>query len=382
MMWACLLAPRSRRTGRELLAVGIPLLMLVFAQDGWGFPLVSALVATASLPLRRRWPRAVLLLCLPALAGGLGWVASWVALYRVGRTRPRLLPLSGWALPVLIAALAPVLVQESLAARDVVLTVAVVLVATGTPLLVGALMALRAELTGSLRRLRGALEAEATARDESARAEERAFIAREIHDAVGHHVTLLSFEAAALGVSTADPQAAEAADRMRGLSQQALAEMRTTLGLAGGQAQQIGLDAVPALVRRARDAGLDVRLEDRVDGAEPSPPVQRAAYRVVQEALTNAAKHAPSAFVRVRLQIRAEQLEVSVSNGSVTHLPEQVGGAGSGLAGLCERVETAGGELTSSSSTDGGFELVATLPVQQQAHVEDERETGAGACNT
>lgn len=375
------LGPAPRRVGRELLAVGIPLLVLVFAQDGWGFPLVSALVATAVLPLRRRRPRAVLLLCLPALAGGLGWAASWVALFRVGRTRTGLLPLAGWAAPVLVAALAPVLVQQSLPAHDVVLTVAFVLVATATPLVMGVLVALRAELAASLRRLRVAVEAEATSRAETARAEERAYIAREIHDAVGHHVTLLSFEAAALGVSTGDAQAAEAAGRMRGLAQQALAEMRTTLGLEGGQAQPTGLSAVPELVQRARDAGVEVRLADLVGGAEPSPLVQRAAYRVVQEALTNAAKHAPGASVRVRLQVRAERLEVAVSNGAAAHTPEQVGGAGSGLAGLCERVGTAGGELTSSTTVDGGFELVAVLPAQPEARA-DELEQEAGACDT
>lgn len=372
MMAARPVGPRTRRIGWELLAVGIPLLVLLFAQDGWGFPLISALVATASLLLRRRWPGVVLLLCLPAVGGGLGWAASWVALYRVGRTWPKLLPLIGAAVPVLVAAVAPVLVRQSLPPSDVVLTVVFVLVATATPLVVGALVALSAEHAASLRRLRVAVEAEATARAETARAEERAYIAREIHDAVGHHVTLLSFEAAALGVSTGDAQAAEAAGRIRELAQQALGEMRVTLGLADGQALRTGLDAVPALVQRARDAGVEVQLEDRVDGANPSAPVQRAAYRVVQEALTNAAKHAPGAPVRVRLQVRAQRLEVSVTNGVTAHPPEHVRGAGSGLAGLCERVETAGGELTSSVLADGGFELVAVLPADEEARVGDE----------
>ncbi|MBE9375928.1 sensor histidine kinase [Saccharopolyspora sp. HNM0983] len=353
-----------RRFGWDLLALGIPLLALLVAQDGWGFPLVAGLVATAGLLLRRRRARTALVLCLPALSGGLGWAASWVALYRLGRTRPGLLPLGGWAVPVVLAALVPVLVRESLGVRDVVLTAAFVLVATAAPLAVGALVALRAELAGSLRRLTTAVDRESMARAEAARAEERAFIAREIHDAVGHHVTLLAFEAAALGVSTQDARTAAAAERMRGLAQQALGEMRLTLGLAGGQVHRTGLDAVPALVHRARESGLRVELDDRVDGVDPPAAVQRAVYRVVQEGLTNAAKHAPGAPVRVDVRVREQWLEVSVVNDAAVHRPEGSAGAGSGLAGLCERVATAGGELTSSPSADGGFALHAVLPVQ------------------
>ncbi|MGP4021316.1 sensor histidine kinase [Saccharopolyspora sp. 5N708] len=356
---------RWRRLGVEVLAVGIPAVAVLFAHDHFGYALVSGLVAAAVLPLRRWWPRIAVLLGLPAMVGGLGWAPMIVALFALGRAQPRIRPLVGWVLLVSAVAVAPVLITQSLGGAAIALTVAFVLLAAGAPVALGALVASRRQLADSLRLLEEATEAELHAKAETARAEERARIAREIHDAVGHHVTLIAVEAAALAATTAEPDAQDTAGRLRGLAKQALDEMRATLGL-GTVGQQTGLDAIPDLVVRARAAGVDVQLASELDDGHDVPPaVERAAYRVVQEALTNASKHAPGAGIRVRLACREGSLRIAVTNSAPRGQVVEVGSGGSGLAGLSERVQMAGGRLNAGPSEDGGFELVAVLPQQR-----------------
>ncbi|PKW15695.1 signal transduction histidine kinase [Saccharopolyspora spinosa] len=357
---------RWSRLGVEALVVGIPAAAVLAAPDPFGYATVSGLVASALLPLRR-WPRIAVLLCMPALAGGLGWAPTVVALYALGRAQPRIQMLVGWVLLTAAVAVAPVMIMQSLGVGSIILTVAFVLLAAGAPTALGALVALREQLADSLRKLEAATEAELQAKAETARAEERARIAREIHDAVGHHVTLIAVESAALAATTEDPGAKETAGRLRGLAKQALDEMRATLGL-GAPRQRAGLSTIPELVVRARAAGVDVELSSEIrDPHGVSPAVERAAYRVVQEALTNASKHAPGADIKVRLVFREGSLHVAVTNGAPDRRGPaiEVGSGGSGLAGLSERVQMAGGRLAAGPSEDGGFELVAVLPQQR-----------------
>jgi signal transduction histidine kinase len=356
---------RWRLLGREALAVGVPAASVLAVPDPFGYPVVLGLVAAALLPLRRRWPRCTVLLCLPALTGGLGWPATVVALFALGKVEPRIRMLAGWVLLTAAVAAAPVMITQSLGVGSIILTVAFVLLAAGAPTALGALVASRQQLAESLRRLEAATEAELQAKAETARAEERARIAREIHDAVGHHVTLIAVESAALAATTDDPGAQETAGRLRGLAKQALDEMRATLGL-GTAGQQTGLNKIPDLVVRAQAAGVNVELATEIDERHDVPPaVERAAYRVVQEALTNASKHAPGAGIKVNLACREGSLHIAVTNGAPSGPAVEVGSGGSGLAGLSERVQMAGGRLAAGPSDDGGFELVAVLPQQR-----------------
>ena len=349
----------------EVLAVGLPVLVIVLAAQGKaGFPLVSALCASAVLPLRHRWPRSVVVLCLPALGGGLGWAPAIVAEFAFGRAQPRFSRTAPWVALATASAVIPVLVMQSLNVGQIVLAVSFSLLGSGTPVALGALVTTRHQLTESLRRLREAREAELHAKAETARAEERARIAREIHDAVGHHATLIAVEAAALDATSRDPDTKKSASRMRELAKAALAEMRTTLGLATAErTQPAGLPDIPDLVARVRDSGVDVRLYDHIGPAGgPAPSAGRAAYRVVQEALTNASKHAPGAPVRIHLEDCEDSLQVTVVNGARTGHAVDIGHGGSGLAGLSERVRMAGGELHTERSAAGDFELRVLLP--------------------
>lgn len=353
-------AVRWRRLTVEALVVALPAAAVLATPDPFGYAVVSGLVAAALLPLRLRWPRATVLLCTPALAGGLGWAATIVALYALGRARPQARSLVTWAGLAAAVAVTPVLLTQSLPVGPLVLTLAYVVLAAGAPVALGALVTVRQQLADSLRRLEAATAAELEARAEAARADEQARIAREIHDAVGHHVTLIAVESAALRATTSDPEAAEAAGRLRGLAKQALEEMRATLGL--GSTGRAGPGTIPALVDQARATGVDVQLASELTDPDLPPAVERAAYRVVQEALTNAAKHAPGAEITIDLASEDGALHIVVTNGAPRGQAVDVGSSGAGLEGLSERVRMAGGRLDAGPSEDGGFRLTAVLP--------------------
>ncbi|RKT53542.1 sensor histidine kinase [Saccharothrix australiensis] len=342
----------------EVLAVAVPAAMVLLADVApyaWSIP--TALAACALLPVRRWWPCAAVLACLPALAGGLGWPPTVVALYRVGRTSSVRVMVVSAAVTTAFPATVVVATQH-LTVGGVLLTYAFSLFMSGAPTALGALITTRQKLTESLAEASRAREAELEAREAGARASERARIAREIHDAVGHHATLIAVESAALAATTDSPEVRRTARRLRGLAKDALAEMRAALGLLNTEPAQ-GHEDIPHLVDRARAAGLTIRLDDKVDHLPPS--ISRAAFRVVQEALTNVTKHAPGAAVQVRLSKADGRVKVSVVNGRPLH-PSTAEPGGSGLHGLSERIRLVGGTLTTTPRADGSWELEADLP--------------------
>jgi signal transduction histidine kinase len=197
-------------------------------------------------------------------------------------------------------------------------------------------------------------EAEARARA----TEERLRIARELHDALGHHLALINVQAGA-ALHRRDPeQAQEALGAIKDASKTALQELRATLGMlrrTGGPA----LSRVAELAESAGASGLTVRTE--IDGvARDLPPdVEHAAFRVVQEALTNVAKHAAAKTVVVRLGYGETELSVQVDD-------DGRGGtalAGNGIRGMTERARALGGDLTASALESGGFRVRARIPL-------------------
>ncbi|MDX3187406.1 sensor histidine kinase [Streptomyces sp. MN03-5084-2B] len=198
-------------------------------------------------------------------------------------------------------------------------------------------------------------EAEARARA----TDERLRIARELHDVLGHHLALINVQAGA-ALHRRDPgQAEEALGAIKDASRTALQELRTTLGMlrqAGGPS----LQRVAELAESVGASGLTVRTE--IDGvARDLPPdVEHAAFRVVQEALTNVAKHAGAKTVVVRLGYGADELTVAVDDdGHGGAAP-----AGNGIRGMAERARALGGELTAAPREDGGYRVHARLPVR------------------
>ncbi|WP_405773984.1 sensor histidine kinase [Streptomyces sp. NBC_01538] len=328
-------------------------------------------LSCAAVWLRRRWPLglAVAMLAVSLVsstAGGAGLVALFsLAVHRpfryvglVGGASAAVLPFYFWLRPD------PDLPYFAAVALSVLLTAT----AVGWGMFVRA----KRQLTLSLRdRLRRA-ETEAALRAEQAQRLAREAIAREMHDVLAHRLTLLSVHAGGLEFRPDAPreEVARAAGVIRESAHEALQDLREIIGvLRTGDAEEAGrpqptLAALDPLVTESRAAGMKIVLESRVTAPAAVPAsVGRTAYRIVQESLTNARKHAPGAEVTVRLAgAPGDGLTVSVHNpappGEVPHVP----GSGQGLIGLTERATLAGGRLEHGAAGDKGFAVRAWLP--------------------
>ncbi|GAB3154361.1 histidine kinase [Micromonospora sonneratiae] len=203
--------------------------------------------------------------------------------------------------------------------------------------------------------------------------EERTRIAREMHDVVAHHMSMIAVQAETAPYrldALPDPARTEFT-AIAGSARQALADMRRLLGVLRSEstgpetAPQPGLADIPELVENARRAGMTVVLAGTpqpVDGTAPPEAVGLAAYRIVQEALANAARHAPGAAVRVALHAAAEAITVRVDNDSTAGPTGTPGrGTGHGLTGMRERARLLGGTFTAGPQ-NGGFTVEARLP--------------------
>ncbi|AEV84080.1 histidine kinase [Actinoplanes sp. SE50] len=251
---------------------------------------------------------------------------------------------------------------------------ALVTVGYGALLGWGAWWRARDELVRSLRERARRAEAEQGRRVAEARMLERRKIAREMHDVLAHRLSLIATFAGAMEFRPDAPpeRVAAAAGVVRDGVHQALEELREVISLLrddtpaddDGSRPQPVLADVPRLVEESRAAGTEVRLRDTVAEPGQAPPaVARTAYRVIQEALTNARKHAAGRAVRVELRGGpGAGLLIDVRNELAPDHPTPPGwSGGAGLVGLTERVHLAGGHLD-HESTAGEFHLYATLP--------------------
>jgi len=210
--------------------------------------------------------------------------------------------------------------------------------------------------------------------------EERGRIARELHDVVAHHMSMIAIqaEAAPHKFPELSPGARLTLDAIRGAAREALAETRRVVGLlreSGESPERVprpGLDQLDDLVERARQAGLTV---DPLVVGVPRPlaaGVDLSAYRIVQEALSNAARYAPGARVRVQVAYGADRLRVSVADEGAVTGPAAEAGGGHGLVGMRERVAMLGGSLTAGPVDGGGFAVVTELPYGDSTGVPDQ----------
>ncbi len=206
--------------------------------------------------------------------------------------------------------------------------------------------------------------------------EERLRIAREVHDVVGHSLSVITMQAGvALHVldkrPEPDAQLAESLEAIRRTSKDALAELRTTIGVFrdpdGGAPHGLrpGLDRLDDLVAALVSAGREVRVV-RDPAAQPALPaaVDQAAFRIVQEALTNVVRHAGSSAAQVLINRRPEELIIEVSDsGPATHAPV----AGNGIAGMVERARAVGGRVGFETIPPHGLRVRAVLPVGEES---------------
>ncbi|WP_055564260.1 sensor histidine kinase [Streptomyces atriruber] len=246
----------------------------------------------------------------------------------------------------------------------------------GIAVAVGVAIGARRVEMQSLRERAESTEREQSARAAQARALERNRIAREMHDVLAHRISLVAMQAGVLD-HRGNLSAEENRMLIRGIadgSHQALEELRDVLGVLRAvpgrpEPPQPSLDRIPELVADARASGVDVTLTTTVTG-KPSDVVGRTCYRVIQEGLTNAAKHAPGAQVHVTVEGTAgDELLASIHNSPATRTTTaRPPASGFGLLGLAERITLADGELSHHPTPDGGYVLTARLPWPHHDH--------------
>lgn len=332
----------------------------------------AGVVACTAIWLRRRWPVGVALLTVvlgsvsPA-AGG----AALIGLFSVAVHRRSVVAIT-------IAALAISLLPAyfSLYPDAIPFWVNVALATGIQAAVVGWGMFIRSqrELMLALRERTRQAEAERDLRVSQAREQERTRIAREMHDVLAHRLSLLSLHAGALEVHPDAPpeKIARAAGVVRASAHQALEDLRQVIDVlraepAGDERQrpQPTLRDVADLVDESRDAGTAVAFEQRLDAELLSPATGRNVYRIVQEGLTNARKHAPGASVQATIDGAPGDgltVEIVCLRPLARFGQAEIPGAGAGLIGLAERVDLAGGRLEHGGTAAGDHRLWAWLP--------------------
>ena len=363
----------------------VPLLVLgigVLEAVSYGAPalatvLLTQLLACAALVPRRRWPlpgsavAMLLLLALWQVGPAADELASpiLIILLSASALGRWVRDLRGLLVLVPVYLLMVVGIQRSDGSPSDVTDVVFIAAIVFPPYLFGRVMRTLAE-----RGERLAEQAELLARlqatvREDAVAAERARIARELHDVLAHSISAMVVQASA-GEELARSDPARAATVMRSVAdtgRRALAETGRLLSLVRDPANELGLEPDPGLdrlhelVEQFRRSGLDVQLE--VDGSLDNLPagVDLSAYRIVQEALTNALKYAPDRAARVQLRRDGQALVVTAENRG---RPGPAMGSGLGLVGMAERVSVFGGRLDHGFTDDGRFRLSAVLPLE------------------
>jgi signal transduction histidine kinase len=380
-------ASESRRSRRDWLVDGTFFVLALFGGalvlgsiesrehlPGWVIflDLVAGLFGCVLLWWRRRWPVHVAVVL--ALLGGFSAfssVAGGLALFTVAVHR-RFAVVA--AVTAVGFAVVPVYLLLHPKSNDPWwASAAFIVVITAGTIAWGMYVRARRQLVLSLRERAERAEAEQQLRVEQAQQHERARIAREMHDVLAHRISLLSMQAGALEFRPDAPpeEIARAAGVVRASAHQALEDLREVIGVlreepADGEPErpQPTLANLPGLLDESRQAGMHVSSECRVDDLAAVPDgVGRNAYRIVQEGLTNARKHANGAAVDVRVDGAAGSgLTVEIRNRMPIGAGASIPGAGTGLIGLSERTSLAGGRLEHGRTQGGDFELRAWLP--------------------
>jgi signal transduction histidine kinase len=348
------------------------------APDNWNLLLIA--LQTLPLALRRRFPQAVLAVVLgafvvdryldyPGTFAAAGLVLAFPAIG--SELPPRRSLIVGFGLAALVTLYTAVgaLTLESVDLGDVISTGLMVAV----PVALGREVYQRRRRYEALEERAAGAEREHEERAKEAVREERARIARELHDVVAHQMAVMTLQAegARRVVGESDARVAAALDTIRQTGHDALNEMRRMVGLlreapaegATGLAPQPGMGDLDRLVEQMREAGLDVSLERH--GRERLLPsgIDLNAFRIVQESLTNAMKHGgPKVRATVAILYEDDRLELHITDDGGGGVRSS-NGTGQGLVGMRERVAMLHGEFTAGPAAGGGFRVHATLPV-------------------
>jgi signal transduction histidine kinase len=347
------------------------------SQSAWTLAVVTALAVVAPLALGVRYPL-------------MGWRVGWAALLVVPLTSaqwPGGWPWGPVQLLVLVVLLAAASVRQPRAALWWMWALSLIvwwlwsvsdyrsLSARALGAVAFTAVAVAVDALGARRRAQQALagQAQVTELEQRRRAvlEERARIARELHDVVAHHLSLIAVraETAPFRLAGLAEPVREEFGSLSGGAREALVDMRRLLGVLredqpAERGPQPQLADLPALVESARRAGVAVELTAASGLAQVPAAVGVCAYRIVQESLSNAGRHAPGAAVTVSVEQGPDAVRLRVANGpGAAPEPPARPGPGHGLTGMRERVALLGGSLLADPSPDGGFVVSAVLPV-------------------
>jgi signal transduction histidine kinase len=324
-------------------------------------------LAVAALLMRRRFPFVVLVLTIPGFFTGWAQMAAMIALYTVARRY-----IGGWQTVV-----AGVLVWScrfmtwppsefskmpiSGHFHDAIYGFLVI----GLPIAIALLAHARQELSDRITELAESRERERVLHAHAIRADERAKLAREMHDVVSHQVSLIAMQAGALRMAVADAEHKQVAGTIRTLSTRTLDELRQLVSvLRAPEDNQPGVDELTEL---AADAGFEVSVQLKGEVQDLAAPVSGAVYRTVQEALTNIRKHAVGASATVLIDAEEEDVLVEVRNTAAASPSSSLPSGGHGLVGLRERATLLGGEFSAGPTEEGGFLVSASFPKQRGA---------------
>ncbi len=392
-VWRCLARPEQwppyRVVGESLLALLLGLIALGMEKISDSGDVRTWLVTAAVVvlaPLRRALPGTVLI-----LAASLSWpyagmmvlliVAGWSAGRRIaGSARA----LAVFAAALVVSTVVPVVEDLPLVSPEKLMILAVSFLAiVAMPGIASRYWSQNRTLVETLHAQRTQLLRKNAMIARQTRLRERQRIAQDMHDSLGHQLTLIAVHTGALEVdSELNERQREAVGVLRGASVAAMRELREVVGLLRDEhedaaaahpalgagtapdAGRRGVDQVEALAEASRGAGARISVSRSGEPRALTPAVDRAAYRIVQEGLTNAHKHASGAPVAVALRYEPDSLLVEVVNGPVP--PGAAGGpqvsGGQGLTGLRERARLVGGMVHSGPVPGGGFRLAGVLP--------------------
>lgn len=334
---------------------------------------LTGLVIGLPVAVRRRWPVGVALLVslaaaaalatgvIPDFAAAAPAFAIGLACYTLAVATPPLRSLVYATVGLVVVSAALATTAGDLWSRTGAVGYAAVMIAPGW--LVG----------WSVRERRALAARQSEQLVRQAVTEERLRVARELHDVVAHTMSLIVVKAAVAN-HVADAEPGEARDALRVIEEAgraALTDIRRVLGAlreGAGYAPAPGLDELPGLAERAAIGGVDVRVDVRRDGPDVGAvpeSVGLAAYRIVQEAVTNVVKHAAPAACRATIVVAPDEVRVEVVDDG--RRPVRMGGHGHGLTGMRERVTLHGGEFSAGPRSGGGFAVSARLPYRAVA---------------
>jgi signal transduction histidine kinase len=343
---------------------------LVIPEDAPTYSIWLSAIAVAAMVMRRHVPFLAVLVTVPGFMTGWSQLAAMIALGSLAK-KQRLLSwrmVTGLILVFLCGYVRwPLSEFVAQSWQEHLLNVIWAVIIAGMPVAIGLLISARQELSAHIRALASSREREKKLLAETIRAAERAKLAREMHDVVSHQVTLIAMQAGALQVSDTSDVAQDAATTIRALSTRTLEELRNLVGVLrsgdAAESAQPGVDELDDLVRNFRSDAVPVALDVEAEPSRLPRSVSHAAYRTVQEALTNVRKHAAGARASVRVLAKQNTLVVEVRNGRAMARKPALPSGGHGLLGLKERAGLLGGTFSAGPTSEGGFRVSATYPL-------------------